>query len=166
MPAARPAPTGQAGPCWRPMGLSRNGNRCKLFPDVRPVSARLGAPRNACIDVLRPAVMRRWRARGVFYGWWVLAAAVVVNALGGGIHFYGFAIFFIPLREDLGISAATASLIFALARAEGALEGPLAGYLIDRLGARTMMFVAVTLAGVGYMLLPLTNSFLGFFLIY
>src|SRR5687768_9218244 len=59
------------------------------------------------------------RLSGLFLGWRVLGAAMVLTALGGGIFSYGFSVFFLPLRESLGISAASASLIFALSRAEG-----------------------------------------------
>jgi MFS family permease len=99
------------------------------------------------------------RARTAFYGWKVLAAAMVITALGGGIHSYGFSVFFLPLRESLGISAASASLIFALSRAEGAIEGPIAGYLIDRFGARLMLAAGATIMAIGYVLLASAQSF-------
>jgi MFS family permease len=106
------------------------------------------------------------QARTLFYGWFVLAAAMVLQALGGGIQSYGFSVFFLPLRESLGISAASASLIFALSRAEGAIEGPIAGYLIDRLGARVMLAVGAAIMAIGYVLLSLAQSFEAVLIIY
>ncbi len=106
------------------------------------------------------------RPAGVFYGWWVVAGCAVINALGGGVHFYGFSVFFLPLKEDLHLSSAATALVFSLSRAEGAFEGPLAGYLIDRLGARVMLFAGAAVVAVGYVLLSQTNSFLGFVLVY
>ncbi|MBI3953820.1 MAG: MFS transporter [Chloroflexi bacterium] len=106
------------------------------------------------------------RPTGVFYGWWVVAACAVINALGGGIHFYGFSVFFLPLKEDLQLTSAATALVFSLSRAEGAIEGPLAGYLIDRLGARVMLFAGASVVAVGYLLLSQTDSFLGFVLVY
>ena len=106
------------------------------------------------------------RARSLFYGWWVLAGAMVLTALGGGIHSYGFSVFFLPLRESLGISAASASLIFALSRAEGAIEGPVAGYLIDRFGARVMLAVGAGIMAVGYLLLATAQSYEAVLIIY
>ncbi|MCY4443162.1 MAG: hypothetical protein OXE53_23505, partial [Deltaproteobacteria bacterium] len=65
-----------------------------------------------------------------FYGWRMVLVGCLFRFLGGGFHFYGFTVFVAPLGKDLGISRAATNLIFGLARAEGALEGPLAGYLI------------------------------------
>lgn len=104
--------------------------------------------------------------KNLFYGWRVLGAAIVLTALGGGIFSYGFSVFFLPMRESLGISAASASLIFALSRAEGAIEGPFAGYLIDRFGARIMLAIGATLMGVGFLLLAMAQSYLAVMLIY
>ncbi|MDP6302057.1 MAG: MFS transporter, partial [SAR202 cluster bacterium] len=64
----------------------------------------------------------------IFYGWWVVAASAVVNACGGGVYFYGFSVFFLPIKAALDISSAATSLVFSLSRAEGAVEGPIAGY--------------------------------------
>ena len=102
----------------------------------------------------------------VFYGWRVIGAAMLLTALGGGVFSYGFSVFFLPMRETLGISAASASLIFALSRAEGALEGPLAGYLIDRLGPRVMLGVGAFFMSIGYILLSTAQSYEAVLIIY
>jgi sugar phosphate permease len=73
---------------------------------------------------------------------------------------------FIPLKQDLQLSSAATALVFSLSRAEGAVEGPLAGYLIDRLGSRVMLFLGAAIVAGGYMLLSQTQSFLGFVLVY
>src|SRR5262249_24725951 len=52
----------------------------------------------------------------------------------------------LPITQELGLSRAATSLVFSLARAEGAIEGPLAGYLIDRLRPRPMMLAGVILS--------------------
>jgi MFS family permease len=89
-----------------------------------------------------------------------------IRMLGGGFHLYGFTVFFLPITQELGLSRAATSLVFSLARAEGAIEGPLAGYLIDRLGPRPMMLAGVILSGAGYMLLGTIESYYGFLLVY
>lgn len=106
------------------------------------------------------------KARGLFYGWRMIAAASAIRVLGGGLHLYGFTVFFLPLSQDLGISRAATSLVFSLARAEGAIEAPIAGYLIDRFGPRPVMLTAVAFSGVGYMLLAGAESYITFLLIY
>ena len=106
------------------------------------------------------------RANGMFYGWWMVALGCSIRMLGGGFHLYGFTIFFLPITQELGLTRAATSAVFSLARAEGAIEGPLAGYLIDRFGPRPMMLAGVVLSGVGYMLLAGVESYAGFLAVY
>jgi sugar phosphate permease len=103
---------------------------------------------------------------GLFYGWRMVAVGCGMRMLGGGFHLYGFTIFFLPITQELGLSRAATSLVFSLARAEGAIEGPLAGYLIDRFGPRPMMLAGVILSGLGYMLLAGIESYYGFLVVY
>src|SRR5262245_27125834 len=103
---------------------------------------------------------------GLFYGWRMVAVGCAIRMLGGGFHLYGFTIFFLPITQELGLTRAATSLVFSLARAEGAIEGPLAGYLIDRLGPRPMMLAGVILSGLGYMLLAGIDTYSGFLAVY
>ncbi len=103
---------------------------------------------------------------GLFYGWRMVAVGCAIRMLGGGFHLYGFTIFFLPITQELGLTRAATSLVFSLARAEGAIEGPVAGYLIDRLGPRPMILAGVLLSGVGYMLLATVNSYYGLLAVY
>lgn len=83
------------------------------------------------------------------------------------MYFYGFTLFFNPLREELGLTSAQTSLIFSLTRLEGAFEGALVGYLIDRFGARRIMRAGVPIAGVGFLLwATVVHSYLTFALVY
>ncbi|MBI4331222.1 MAG: MFS transporter [Chloroflexi bacterium] len=104
--------------------------------------------------------------KSVFYGWKMLAAVGWLRALAGGFHTYALAILFLPVSRDLNLSRTAASLIFSLSRAEGALEGPFAGYFIDRFGARILMIVGSVIIGAGYLLLSQVYDFATFLLIY
>ena len=48
---------------------------------------------------------------GFFYGWWMVSLGCALRFLGGGLHHYGFTIFFLPLSLDLGLSRAATSLL-------------------------------------------------------
>ncbi|MEE9202249.1 MAG: MFS transporter, partial [Dehalococcoidia bacterium] len=96
----------------------------------------------------------------------MVAAGYIIGTLGGGIYFYGFTVFFLPVSRDLGLSYALTSLVMSQARAEGAFLGPLAGWLINRFGSRTMLLIGTALAGVGYLLLATAQGFVSFLVIY
>jgi MFS family permease len=108
----------------------------------------------------------RQNVTGLFYGWRMVAVGCAMRMLGGGFHLYGFTIFFLPITQEFGLSRAATSLVFALARAEGAIEGPFAGYLIDRLGPRPIMLAGILLSGFGYMLLAGVHSYYGLLAVY
>ena len=108
----------------------------------------------------------RRRLTGLYYGWRMVGLVSAIRTLGGGLHSYGFTVFFLPISNELGLSRAATSLAFSLARAEGAIEGPLAGYLTDRFGPRPVMLTASVLCGIGYILFSQVESYAGFLLIY
>jgi MFS family permease len=106
------------------------------------------------------------RFSGLYYGWAMVGVVSAMRMFGGGLHGYGFTVFFLPVSQDLGLNRAQTSLAFSLARAEGAIEAPLIGYLVDRFGPRPLMVVAAALAGVGYILLSWVDGYIGFLAVY
>ena len=103
----------------------------------------------------------------IFYGWWMIAITSWMAFFASGIFFRGFTVFVPALRDSLGISQAQTNLIFSLARAEGGLEGPFAGWLIDKFGNRRLLIPSVLLAVVGYFALSqYVNGFWSFALVY
>ena len=83
----------------------------------------------------------------IYYGWWMVAIGSTVRIVAGGLRYYGSSIFFLPVSQELGLSRAATSLVFSLARAQGALEEPLAGYIIDRHGPRPVILAAMFFTG-------------------
>jgi sugar phosphate permease len=103
---------------------------------------------------------------GLYYGWRMIGVVTALRILGGGLHQYGFTVFFLPLTQDLGLTRASTSLAFSLARAEGSLAAPLVGYLLDRYGPKPLMLTATALAGIGYILFAFVNSYTTFLIVY
>ena len=103
---------------------------------------------------------------GLFYGWRMVGLVTLIRVVGGGLHQFGFTVFFLTISQDLGINRAATSLAFSLYLAQGAIEAPLVGYLIDRYGPRPIIVTAVLLAGVGYILLSWVNSYTSFMVVY
>lgn len=96
----------------------------------------------------------------------MIGVVSAIRVLGGGLHGYGFTVFFLPISQDLGLTRAQTSLAFSLARAEGAIEAPLVGYLVDRVGPRPIILIAAVLTGIGYLLLSWVDDYLSFLAIY
>ena len=96
----------------------------------------------------------------------MVGVVTAVRIIGGGLHQYGFTVFFLPITRDLGLSRAAMSLAFSLSRAGAAIQAPLVGYLVDRFGPRPMLATAALFAGVGYILLSWVNSYASFLLVY
>ena len=108
----------------------------------------------------------RTRLRNVYPGWWVLAACCFIAVIPGAIFSYGFPVFFIPIRNDLMLSSTKTSLIFALARGEAGIGGPLVGWLVDRFDSRPIVMIGGLMAGVGLIILSGISSYWLFMLVY
>ena len=119
----------------------------------------------ACHLMEAPPLPLKWPAR-LFYGWKMVAVGSWMNAVTSAIYQTGFAVFFLPVSRDLGTSRAETSLVFSLSRAEGAVSGPIAGWLVDRFGPKPILFGGALLTGAGYLLLSRVENFPGFLLVY
>ena len=111
---------------------------------------------NDTIEASRGPSGAGWRE---YYGWRVVGVSALFHGLMGGIGHVGLSVYFLPLTREFGVSRAMMSVAFALRTLEGGLEGPIIGYLVDRLGGRTMVLIGVVLGGVGYLLMATTNSY-------
>ncbi len=106
------------------------------------------------------------RPRRLFYGWWIVIIGCILDAVKGGTYNTGFTLYFLPVLTEMRLSRAATSLPFSLAKLESALEGPLVGYLIDRFDLRVMLVLGTMLAGLGFILLSFTHSYLLFLLVF
>ena len=97
-----------------------------------------------------------WRE---YHGWRIVGVSALFHGLMGGVGHVGLSVYFLPLTREFGVSRAMMSVAFALRTLEGGLEGPIIGYLVDRLGGRMMVIIGVLLGGVGYLLMATTNSY-------
>ena len=83
--------------------------------------------------------------------------------------FQSLGIFVVALERKFGWSRTTLSAPFSLSRVQGAMIGPLEGWLIDRLGSRRMIVIGYTIMGIGFILYSQIDNvwqyFASFFLI-
>lgn len=102
----------------------------------------------------------------VFYGWWIVLASLLADGLKHGTFNRGFTVYVIPIQMELGISTAAIGWADTLGRLMGGLQGPLMGYLTDRLGPRTMLAFGGITSGLGFILLSFTGNYAFFLLIF
>jgi MFS family permease len=85
--------------------------------------------------------------RGFFYGWWVVLACAVGLFWGVPVTVFSFTVFLKPLMQEFHAGRAAVSLGYTLHLVVGALSNPLAGWLIERHGARKVILPAAAIFG-------------------
>jgi sugar phosphate permease len=100
---------------------------------------------------------------GVFFGWWVVFASAAIVFLTGGTFFYGFGALFNPIVNEFGWSRASVSFAFSLRSEVGGLAAPVVGFMVDRVGARRLLMIGVTMVALGFVLLSRIESLWGFY---
>ena len=103
------------------------------------------------------------RVHGVFYGWWLTGVVLLVLTLTSLVVFQGLGIFLVALERQFGWSRAALSGAFSLGRAQGALMGPIEGFLIDRFGPRRMVLIGYTVMGIGFILFSFVQELWQFY---
>ena len=110
-----------------------------------------------------PEINRRIRG-GVFYGWWLTGVAALVMVIGTVPLFQGMPAWFVVLEQEFRWSRTQLSLAFSLTRVEGSIMGPVAGYLVDKLGPRRMVLIGLPLMGAGFILFSRVTNLWQFYL--
>ena len=104
---------------------------------------------------------------GIFYGWWLVATALVCLTVGVPIISYTFGNFVTPLHEAFGWSRGQLSLGPSLALLGVTLGQPLLGRLTDRFGAKTVILPCAVGFGASWLALSLLSpSLWHFYLLY
>ena len=78
--------------------------------------------------------------------------------------FQGLGTFLVALERQFGWSRTALSGAFTIARAEGAVIGPLEGVLIDRFGSRRLVLVGYFIMGLGFVFLSMIQNLWHFYL--
>jgi len=94
---------------------------------------------------------------GLFYGWFVVAAAFTITFIGFGSA-YTFSAFLEPLQADFGASRGSVSLVFSLAGFLYFGLGIVSGSLADRWGTRRLVILGMLLTGAGLAAASVANS--------
>jgi MFS family permease len=77
-------------------------------------------------------------------------SCAIMNFFIGGSFFYGFTVFFNPIRQAFGWTAAQTSIAFTFQRLESGIAGPIVGLLVDRVGPRKLMVAGWVTVGLSF----------------
>jgi len=106
------------------------------------------------------------RLRRPFYGWWIVGAGIIAQALSAGLLQQAFGSYVVLLERDFGWNRASLAGAFSLARVEDGLLGPLQGWVLDRFGARAVMRVGMLIFAGGFFLFAQIDSIPAFYAAY
>ena len=101
-----------------------------------------------------------------FYGWWIVMIGVVLLTINSLAVFRGIGVLVIVLRKELGWNRTQVTIGTFLSRAEGAALGPIEGYLIDKIGARKMVLIGMSIMGVGFLMFSRIQNVWQFYAVY
>tara|TARA_Y100001960_G_scaffold25730_1_gene22742 strand:- start:108 stop:1442 length:1335 start_codon:yes stop_codon:yes gene_type:complete len=104
--------------------------------------------------------------REFFYGWWIVAVAVILLTLMSLCVFRGMGVLMVVLQENFKWSRTQISFGALLSRVEGAALGPIEGVLIDKIGARKMIITGFSIMALGFVLFSLIQSLWQFYAVF
>ncbi len=102
----------------------------------------------------------------IFYGWWIVIASICIILYNGGIVSFGFTAIFEPITREFGWSYTQVSFAASLRGLETSLMSPLAGLLVDRIGARKLVIIGNIILFSGLLLLSRISSLSEFYIVY
>ena len=102
----------------------------------------------------------------LFYGWWIVAAAMVgLSAAPSQFAFASLGLFIVPLGDEFGWNRAQISLALTCFTVTLAICLPLVGRLVDRFGSRRILVPSILVCGACLASIPLLVSSLWHFLL-
>jgi MFS family permease len=94
----------------------------------------------------------------VYYGWYVVIIAMVINSLGVGILTGAFGAFVLPISADMQLTRAEVNTGLIFQHVGNVLFAPFIGRLLDRAPTRPIMFACSTAFGLSLVTLGLSHS--------
>jgi len=106
------------------------------------------------------------KTRGAFYGWWMVAVGGFIMVITSVPIFQATAVWAVALESQFGWSRTQLGLALSFTRVEGSITGPIAGYLVDRMGTRFMVFTGLMVLTIGFFLFSQVQNLWMFYLAY
>lgn len=94
----------------------------------------------------------------LFYGWWIVGTAFVVQLFMVGFFSYGYPLVIVPVKLDFAASDKEVNLVMTTAGLVGLVLPPIVGPLADRWSARGLMLIGTVALAVALLLLSITQG--------
>lgn len=98
------------------------------------------------------------RRQAVFYGWWVVVAAMGIMFVMAGTGFYSFGVLLKPLMAHFGWSRGAVSIAQSIYLLTNSAVGLVTGKLAERHSIRKIIFIGGLVGGGAWIMLSLTSS--------
>jgi MFS family permease len=101
----------------------------------------------------------------LFYSWVIIISVSLVMMAAGGSR-GAFGIFFTPMANDLGWSAAEISGTFSFSMIIEGIVSAISGWLSDKFGTKIVLVFSGLISGTGFVLMSLVHAMWQMYLIY
>lgn len=99
-------------------------------------------------SIMQPPIIPVPLPSGLYYGWVIVAAALVINMAAASLNPVVFSFFLSPMGQDMGWSRGDLALAFTFRLVAAGATGVLVGFIIDRFGPRWLgVFAGLVAAG-------------------
>lgn len=90
------------------------------------------------------------RKPNIFYGWWIVLSAGIVQWYSSAVFWRGFPPFFDAILSTFGWSTAATGAAVSIQRSESGLISPFVGTVIKRFGPKKVMAFGIFLTGASF----------------
>jgi sugar phosphate permease len=104
--------------------------------------------------------------RGFYYGWAIAGTLAVTETVSWGVLYYAFAVFLVPMQDELGWSRAAVTGAYSLGLLVSGLAAPLVGHWLDRHGPRGLMTIGSTAGTTLLLVWASVENLLAFYLVW
>lgn len=94
----------------------------------------------------------------IYYGWYVVAMAMIISTVLVGSTFASFGVFVLPVSAELMLSRAEMNTALIVKNLGNAALAPIIGRLLDRVRTRLVMIVCATVFTLSFVTLGLSRS--------
>tara|TARA_B100001123_G_C15344310_1_gene1036304 strand:- start:1900 stop:3177 length:1278 start_codon:yes stop_codon:yes gene_type:complete len=107
----------------------------------------------------------RLSLKSIYYGWWILIGAIIVQFLAISVGQMVSGVFLDPIVADLGIKVWKFSAAISVSTAMGGITLIFLGPMIDRVGPRRIMLTGALICSIGLIGISFQSKFWQFFLL-